>query len=205
MRWRATCPVRRCRRARWPGYALGAPLPGIPQPLGTVGELFRHYWVLVKLVINPLSALILPVHIRPIDAITGTAVAAPIIGGDHLQVRLQMAVASGLAVLALLVATVLASAASRHFGRPTSPRTRNSTSTGAGSTLAHGFGSPAAGGWHTTPSRSRVNSVDVSARRPGRTDTRSLQVRSSAPVSLAERRRRFHERWAAIMDELVTV
>jgi len=31
------------------------------------------------------------------------------------------------------------------------------------------FGSPAAGGWHTTPSRSRVNSVDVSACRPGRT------------------------------------
>lgn len=53
MCWRATCQVRRRRRARWPGYTAGAPLPGIPQPLGTVGGLFRHYWVLVKLDINP--------------------------------------------------------------------------------------------------------------------------------------------------------
>jgi len=80
---------------------------GIIQSLGTVWGLFRHYWVLVKLVINLLSTLILLVHMQPIDAITSIAAAGPIVGGDHLQVRVQMAVASGLALLALLVAIVL--------------------------------------------------------------------------------------------------
>jgi len=80
---------------------------GIIQALGTVWGLFRHYWVLVKLAINLLSTLILLVHMRPIDAIASIAAAGPIVGGDHLQVRVQMAVASSLALLALLVATVL--------------------------------------------------------------------------------------------------
>src|SRR5215510_15810625 len=34
--------------------------------LGTPWGLFRHYWILVKLVINILSILILVVHLRPI-------------------------------------------------------------------------------------------------------------------------------------------
>ncbi len=80
---------------------------GIIQALGTVWGLFRHYWVIVKLAINALSTLILLVHLRPIDVITGIATAGPIVGGAHRQLRVQMAVASGLALLALLVATAL--------------------------------------------------------------------------------------------------
>jgi hypothetical protein len=80
---------------------------GIVQSLGTVWGLFRHYWVLLRLGINLLATLILLVHLRPIDTIVGLAAAGPIVGGAHLQLRAQMAVASGLAVLALLVATVL--------------------------------------------------------------------------------------------------
>jgi len=86
---------------------LASLVSGIIQALGTVWGLFRHHWVIVKLAINVLSTLILLVHLRPIDAITGIAAAGPIVGGDHLQLRVQMAVASGLAVVALLVATAL--------------------------------------------------------------------------------------------------
>ncbi len=86
---------------------LAALATGVIQSLGTVWGLFRHYWVLVKLVINLLSTLILLVHMRPIDAIAGIAAAGPIGGGAHLQLRVQLAVAAGLAVLALLIATTL--------------------------------------------------------------------------------------------------
>jgi hypothetical protein len=80
---------------------------GVVQSLGTVWGLFRHYWVVVKLVINLASTLILLVHLRPIGRIVGLAAASDFVPRDHLQLRTQMAVASGLAVAALLLATVL--------------------------------------------------------------------------------------------------
>lgn len=80
---------------------------GVVQSLGTPWGLFRHYWVVMKLVINVVSTLILLVHMRPIDYIAGVAAAPSFVPGDHLQVRVQMAVASGLAVAALLLATIL--------------------------------------------------------------------------------------------------
>ncbi len=86
---------------------LAALATGVLQSLGTVWGLVRHYWVLVKLVITLLSTLILLVHLRPINAIAAIAAAGPIGDGEHLQLRVQLAVAAGLAVLALLLATTL--------------------------------------------------------------------------------------------------
>lgn len=80
---------------------------GILQSLGTVWGLFRHYWVLLKLAINVLSTLILLLHLQPISYLAGVAAGANFSTGDFRHVRLQMVIASGLAVLALLVATVL--------------------------------------------------------------------------------------------------
>jgi hypothetical protein len=80
---------------------------GIVQSLGTPWGLVRHYWVVAKLVINLLSTLILLAHMAPIDFISGVARAGPLAHGDHIPVRVQMLVASSLAVLALIVATVL--------------------------------------------------------------------------------------------------
>ena len=50
--------------------------------LGTPWGLFRHYWIIVKLVINVLSTLILLVHLKPIQhmaqlAATGIAIYKP--------------------------------------------------------------------------------------------------------------------------------
>ena len=80
---------------------------GILQALGTVWGLFWHYWVLLKLAINVLSTLILLLHLQPISYLAGVATGANFSTGDFRQVRLQMVIASGLALLALLVATVL--------------------------------------------------------------------------------------------------
>jgi hypothetical protein len=86
---------------------LASLVTGIIQSLGTTWGLFRHYWVLMKLVINVLSTIILLIHMRPISYLAGVAAETTLSSGDHLQVRIQMVVASGAAVLALLVATML--------------------------------------------------------------------------------------------------
>jgi uncharacterized membrane protein len=75
--------------------------------LGTPWGLFRHYWILVKLVINILSTLILFVHMQPIGYLARAAAEGTLSSADRgAQIQLVVAAAAGL--LALLVATVLA-------------------------------------------------------------------------------------------------
>lgn len=76
--------------------------------LGTPWGLFRHYWILVKLLITVLSTIILLVHIRPIIDLAAAAAEAALFGADLHRMQVQMVVASGAALLALLAATALA-------------------------------------------------------------------------------------------------
>lgn len=75
--------------------------------LGTPWGLFRHYWVIVKLVINLLSTAILLVHLRPISHMARVAMEGTLSIVDR-PVQIQLAVAAGAGLLALLVATGLA-------------------------------------------------------------------------------------------------
>ena len=75
--------------------------------LGTPWGLFRHYWILVKLVITILSTLILLVHIQPISYLSDAAVKGTLSSVDY-SLRIQMVAASSAALIALLVANVLA-------------------------------------------------------------------------------------------------
>ena len=75
--------------------------------LGTSWGLFRHYWILAKLLINLLSTLILLVHMQPIGYLSHVAAAGTLSGADR-GLQIQMAVAAGAARIALLVATALA-------------------------------------------------------------------------------------------------
>jgi len=75
--------------------------------LGTPWGLFRHYWIVVKLLINILSTVILLVHMQPISYLSRVAAAGTLSSADRgAQVQLVVAAAAGL--LALLVATALA-------------------------------------------------------------------------------------------------
>ena len=75
--------------------------------LGTAWGLFRHYWIVVKLVINILSTLILLVHLQPIRYLAQVAAERALSGADRgVQIQLVAAAAAGL--LALLVETALA-------------------------------------------------------------------------------------------------
>ena len=75
--------------------------------LGTPWGLFRHYWIIVKLVINILSTLILFVHLQPISYLSRVAAEGTLSNADR-GAQIQLVVAAGAGLLALLVATGLA-------------------------------------------------------------------------------------------------
>ena len=82
---------------------LTGPLLSLGAPWG----LFRHYWIIVKLVINILSTIILLVHLKPISYLARVA-AAGTLSHDDRSLQIQMIVAAGAGLLALLATTALA-------------------------------------------------------------------------------------------------
>jgi hypothetical protein len=75
--------------------------------LGTPWGLFRHYWILAKLVITVLSTIVLQVHMRPINLLAGAAATSAGLSAAMHAAQVQMVVVSVAAVLALLAATAL--------------------------------------------------------------------------------------------------
>lgn len=76
--------------------------------LGTPWGLFRHYWILAKLLITILSIIILQVHMSPISLLADTAAKTTLFSANLHRMQVQMVVASAAALLALLVVTTLA-------------------------------------------------------------------------------------------------
>ena len=83
-------------------------LTGPVLSLGTPWGLFRHYWILVKLLITILSTIILQVHMQPINLLASAAAKTAVLSTDLHGLQVQMVVASAAALLALLVTTALA-------------------------------------------------------------------------------------------------
>lgn len=80
---------------------------GIVQSLGTLWGLFRHWWVLIKLLLTALATLLLLVHMRPMGFMAGVAAEATLAPGDYRAVRVQLVFDAGAALLVLLVNTTL--------------------------------------------------------------------------------------------------
>ena len=87
--------------------SLAPLLTGPILSLGTPWGLFRHHWILVKFLINILSTIILLVHMQPISYLSRVAAAGTISSADR-GAQVQLVVAAGAGLLALLVATALA-------------------------------------------------------------------------------------------------
>ena len=81
---------------------------GLVSSLGSPWGLFRHYWVLAKLLINLLATTLLLVHMRPITYMAGVVRKSAVMPGDLRGVRIQLVADAALAVVALLAATTLA-------------------------------------------------------------------------------------------------
>lgn len=86
---------------------FAALLTGLVQSLGTPWGLFRHYWVLVKLGLTLVSAIMLVIHTRPIGLIADAAATTTLASDDLRGVRLQLIAASVGALVVALGAVVL--------------------------------------------------------------------------------------------------
>lgn len=88
--------------------SLASLLTGLVSSLGTEWGLFRHYWVLFKLLINMLATILLLVHTQPIALLASMAreptLSSLVVG----LLQIQVVADAGAALLALLVATTLA-------------------------------------------------------------------------------------------------
>ena len=82
-------------------------LTGLVQSLGTPWGLFRHWWVVIKLLLTALAILVLLVHMQAIGFMADMAAEMALAPGDYRAVRIQLVFDAGAALLVLLVNTTL--------------------------------------------------------------------------------------------------
>lgn len=82
-------------------------LTGLVQSLGTTWGLFRHYWIVAKLLITIIATIILLVHMQPISHVAAVAADTTLSISDLRGLRIQLVADAGAALLALIVATAL--------------------------------------------------------------------------------------------------
>lgn len=87
--------------------SLASPLTGLVMSLGTTWGLFRHYWVLAKVLITIPACIILLLHIQPIGHLARAGAETTLSSGDLAGMRIQLVANAGAAALVLLVATAL--------------------------------------------------------------------------------------------------
>ena len=85
-----------------------ASLPtGLVMSFGTEWGLFRHYWVVAKLLITVLATVLLLVHMQPVGHLARVVAETTLARGELAGLRLQLVADAAAALLVLLVATVL--------------------------------------------------------------------------------------------------
>ena len=87
--------------------SIASLLSGLAQSLGTAWGLFRHWWVLIKLVMTVLATIVLLVHMQPVGHLAEAVRAAALSGGELQGLRVQLIADAGAAIIVLLVATTL--------------------------------------------------------------------------------------------------
>jgi hypothetical protein len=80
---------------------------GVVQSLGTSWGLFRHYWVLAKLVITAVSTFLLLTHMQGISFMADVAGQMALASDELHGLRMQLVVDAAAAIGALLVTTLL--------------------------------------------------------------------------------------------------
>src|SRR5215212_9945018 len=87
--------------------SLASLLTGLVDAVGTPWGLFRHYWVVTKLLLTVLATTILLVHTQPIDRVADVAARMNLAASDLRQLRLQLVGDAAAALFVLLVTTTL--------------------------------------------------------------------------------------------------
>ncbi len=86
--------------------SLAALLSGLVQSLGTPWGLFRHWWIVAKLVLTAIATGVLLVHMQAVSRMSRIAAEATWSGADFQALRIQLVVhaAGGLVVLLTITA-----------------------------------------------------------------------------------------------------
>ena len=88
-------------------FGLVSLVSGIVASLGTRWGLFKHYWVLVKLLVTIPTCFLMLVHVQPVSYLARVAAKAPLASSDLAALRLQLVAYAVAATLILLTMTVL--------------------------------------------------------------------------------------------------
>ena len=88
-------------------FCLASFITGLVESLGTPWGVFRHYWVVTKLVLTVLATAILLLHTQPIDRVADVAAQVVLAPGDLRPLRLQLIGDASAALFVLLVTTTL--------------------------------------------------------------------------------------------------
>jgi hypothetical protein len=88
-------------------FCLATLATGLLQSLTSNWGLFRHNWIVAKLVIAVIATILLTLHMRPVGEVANVAAATSLSVNDLRPVRLQLIVDAALAIVALMIATVL--------------------------------------------------------------------------------------------------
>ena len=89
-------------------FSVASLLTGLASSLGTKWGLFRHYWVLIKLLLNVFATTVLLAYMQTLDYFADVAADPTLTGGDLGALRSPSPVLhASLALLLLLVAAVL--------------------------------------------------------------------------------------------------
>ena len=69
--------------------------------------MFRHYWVLLKLLMTLLASVVLLLHMQPVGQMARSAADATLSASDFRGTRMQLVADAGAALLVLVVAAIL--------------------------------------------------------------------------------------------------
>lgn len=81
---------------------FAALISGLVSSLGTPWGLVRYWWIIVKLLVTAFSTIALIIHLRPIELM-----ADAIPNAEMMKTQIQLVLASGAALLALIFVTAL--------------------------------------------------------------------------------------------------
>ena len=88
--------------------SLASLTSGIVQGSGSAWGLFRHYWILFKLLLTAIATMVLLLKLGPISELANAAESATFSSADLIGLRSSMLVHAGGGLLALLAAVTLA-------------------------------------------------------------------------------------------------
>ena len=88
-------------------FSVASLLTGLVQSLGTSWGLFRHYWIVAKLLITVFASALLLVHMQVASHMANVVTGTSFGSSDFHNMRLQLVGDAVAALVVLLIATVL--------------------------------------------------------------------------------------------------